>query len=272
MLVYIYNEFIDKYIACQAYSSKKHFIGSKCLVCEVDKEKYYIPLDKLSDEYDSSLRALINQGYYQICTSLPINIVNKYFPGGNLLIPLTSYQILYNLLAGMFGTFHVKKSENGVIFKAPTKLSGLTKLFLTGLNLSISYNDMIWQTTYNGLSDKLYKKDNLFSRSMLIKFIPGYEYLISFRNDFNSFHYSNELVYNFIILGYDVEQLEETSGDYNKLLITDEYYLYDSDKHVINKIGRYAEQNKYITFMKDNYLRKNNTLYNYYILQQPECK
>ena len=272
MIVHIYNEKINKYISCIAYSSKNHFVANKCLSLNIDGNTYYVPLDRLSDEYDSSLRALIENNKYQICTSLPINVVNKYFPGGNLFIPLTSYQTLYKLFIGMFGEFHVKLKENGVLFKAPMTLSGLTKMFITGLNVSLTYNDTTWTTTYNGLSDKIYKKDNLLSRSMLVKFVPEKNYLISFNDSFKSLNYSNEIVKNFIIIGYEVEQLKETSGDYKRLILTDEYYLYDENKHVINKIGQYAEQMKYINFAKNNYLKKENTSYNYYLLQQPICE
>ena len=107
---------------------------------------------------------------------------------------------------------------------------------------------------------------------MLVKFVPEKNYLISFNDSFKSLNYSNEIVKNFIIIGYEVEQLKETSGDYKRLILTDEYYLYDENKHVINKIGQYAEQMKYINFAKNNYLKKENTSYNYYLLQQPICE
>ena len=269
MILYIYNERTDEYVACKAYETKNHFVSKKCLACEVNDNVWYIPLDKLSDEYDSSLRATIEQNDYQICTSLPINVINKYFTGGNLLVPLTSYESLYNLFVGMFGTFHVKQCDNGIIFKAPQKFSGITKMFLTGLNISVTFQKSTWTTTYNGTSDKYELRDNLISRSMLLKLVPGHDYLISFDDFFHRYHYADELVKNFIIIGYEVEQLGETAGNYNQLFISDEYFLYNEENHCINKIGRFAKESKYIKFIKDNYLKKDNMLYNFYLLEKP---
>jgi len=272
MKVYIYNELIDKYIACQAYTSKNHFVTDKCLACEINNQIYYVPLDELSDEYDSSLRALIEKKDYQICTSLPVNVVNKYFPGGNLIIPLTTYQTLYKLLLGIFGEFHVKLTDEGVLFKAPQALSGITKMFLTGLNISLTYNGTTWLTAYDGLSDKLKKKDNFLSKSMLVKLVPENVYLISFSNSFKSLFYTDEIVKNFIIIGYEVEKLKETVGNYNRLISSDEYYMYDENKHAIDKIGQFADQIKYINFAKNCYMKKDTTSYNYFLLQQPTCE
>lgn len=269
MILYIYNEKKDKYIACEAYSTKNHFVTDKCIACEVNGKIWYVPLDYLSDEYDSTLRAFIDKKDFQICTSLPVNVVNKYFTGGNLLIPLTSYETLYNLLVGLFGTFHVELNENGIMFKAPKKFSGITKLFLTGLNISVTLDDSTWTTTYNGFSDKIQIRDNLISRSMLVKLIPGYNYFISFKDSFKNQHYSDELVKNFIIIGYEVEKLEETAGSYNALFINDEYFLYDELNHKIDRIGQFSDKIRYINFIKNNYLKKDNMLYNYYLLERP---
>ena len=73
----------------------------------------------------------------------------------------------------MFGTFRVRIIDEGIIFKAPSTISGLTKIFITGLNVSVCFNDYNLTTYYNGYSDKIVKKDNLKSRSMVIKMIPG---------------------------------------------------------------------------------------------------
>ena len=269
MLLYVYNEAIDQVIACQAYSTKNHFVTTKCLAIEKNERLWYVPLDYISDEYDSSLRTNIAQGDYQICTSLPINVINKYMPGGNLLIPLTSYEILYKLLVGLFGTFHVTLSSEGVLFRAPSQYAGLTKIFVNGLNVTITLNDTTWSTAYNGISDKITRNDNLKSRCMVVKLIAGAEYLISFTDSFKTFQYEQELVKNFMIIGYDVEHCQEQNGSYRRLIVTDEYYLYNAQEHKIHKIGQFAEQIRYINFVKNFYMRKNKCVYNYYVLRAP---
>ena len=271
MILKIYNENIEENVECKAYSSKNHFVTNKCLGVKNEETIGYVPLDYLSDEYDSSLRCNIDNDKeeYQICTSLPVNVINKYFPGGNLLIPLNSYEELYNLLVGLFGVFRVKMVDDGILFKAPSVISGFTKIFMTGLNVTVSFNDYRLATYYNGYSDKIIKKDNLQSRSMVVKMLPGHEYLFTFNDTFMSLGYNDELVKNFMIIGYDVERLNDQKGSYRPLLISENYFLYDKDRHCIYRVDKTSKKIVYVNFVKTNYLNKKNLAYNYYLLKTP---
>lgn len=269
MIVKIYNENIGQYVDCKAYPSKNHFLIEKCLGVNDGNETGYVPLDYISDEYDSSVHCKSDGNEYQVCTSLPVNVINKYFPGGNLLIPLNSYDELYNLFVGLFGEFRVSRIEKGIKFKAPSVISGFTKIFITGLNVSVDFNHYCLTTYNNGYSDKINRKDNLQSRSMVVKMIPGCEYLLTFDDTFKSLSYNDELVKNFMIIGYDVERLNDQKGNYRSLMVSENYFLYDKEEHCIYRVERYSKKTVYVNFIKNNYLDKKNLAYNYFLLKSP---
>ena len=261
MILHIHNDLTNEDVDIQAYTSKKYFPEEYCIAIKVGRNTYYIPLEEWN-EYDSSLRAYIDKEY-QVDKNLPVNIVNKYFPGGNLIIPLEDF---YEIYTGLLGKTYAEKQGNKIVFKAPPIISGLTKLFICGLNVSITYKGQNYTTYYNGLSNKPYKRDNLFSNIMVTKLIPGYTYELSYSNIFLNYSYHNELVKNFILIGYDVEMLNEESWNYNHLYINENYHIYKDN--YIYKIPRHIAGHEYIQFIKDHYFDKNHLIYNYYVLKE----
>jgi hypothetical protein len=249
MFLQIHNDFTNKDISIQVYTSRKYFPTEYSIAIKVGRNTYYVPLEEYN-EYDSSLRAFIEKEY-QISKSLPINIVNRYFPGGNLMIPLDN---LYETLLGLFGQYLVSKNDDKIIFKAPSRLSGLTKLFICGLNVKVSYDGINYITYYNGLSNKSHEKDRLMSNIMVIKLVPGYTYEISYADTFKTYSYTTELVKNFIIIGYDVEYLPEECSTYAPLYLNNNYHLCRDNK--IIRAAKNTEDYKYIQYIKNIILIK----------------
>jgi hypothetical protein len=261
MILNIHNEYTNKDVEIQAYTSKKYFTENYCIAIQVGRNTYYIPLEEWN-EYDSSLRAYIDKTY-QVNKSLPANIVNEYFPGGNLLIPMEDF---YNVYSGLLGEDYASIRGNKITIKTPPIISGLTKLFICGLNVTISYKNQKYTTYYNGLSNKPYKKNKLFSNIMVVKLLPGYTYELSYSDTYRTYSYSNELIKNFILIGYDVELLNEECWNYNSLYYHDNYHIYKDNE--IQRIPKHTFYNQYVSFIKENYFDESHLIYNYYVLKE----
>ena len=240
----------------------------------------YLPLAPVGSEYDSGMRYTENDGtVWQICTNVIYNLIKEYFVQDNYFINATDYSYLYKAFKAIFGG-RVRLTDDGIILKTPQYTCGITKMFMIGLDLRISWNDndsddftnSITLTTFNdGLNDTSYKGDNKHKAdAMLVKFEPRKKYKIQFYDNHNGVSYTDEeAVRGCFIFGKDVENMEEKSGSYQTLIDTQSYCTCDESTGFV--INANDVENPYYSDMQDmrnqwlnyNHSRK---LYNYYDL------
>src|SRR5574344_85384 len=271
----IFNNFMVKTIKCLMYDNTIGFPIKDVhltFLCP-DGKRRYVPLNHVNSDFDSGVRCQDEFGNnFQICVGRQDNIINKYFPYGNILIPLNSYDYLYKTLVGVFGTARVKMGENKdcVYFSPPSAASGITKMFIMGLNVRITTKDDVTLTTYkNGINDTSYGGDKHWtSNCMLIKFHSGEKFKIQFDDSYYGTSYAmNVPVKNSIVMGNTVEAMKEYSDNYINLISSTKWFLYNN---VTNYINVADSTNQYVTWYKKKYLLYTNSkhTYNYFDLQQ----
>ena len=103
---------------------------------------------------------------------------------------------------------------------------------------------------------------------MLIKFKPRKTYKIEFYDSHGKTKYlPNEKIKGCFIFGKDIENLEEKSSSYQRLIDTDSYCTCDlatSDiEHASNKMSKYYDE---VQELKEKWLEYTNSkyMYNYY--------
>jgi len=270
-----YSNYMKKVIKCRLYDNTKYFPLKDVhmsVICD-DGKRRYLPLDFIKHDFDSGVRVRDKYGNeLQVCVTRQDSIIDKYFKFGNMLIPLTTYNDLYTILTGVFGKAFVSVPEagNGVVFSPPSVISGITKMFICGLNVRITSMYGWNLTTYeHGLSRTSYGGDkHWMANTMLIKIKHREKFRIEFDNAYYGTSYiGNELVKNSIVIGHDVEGFREESASYNALLRNKKWFLYDIPTNTIDIVDN---SNKYIKYYRDKYLRYPNTIgmYNYYDLDK----
>jgi len=271
--IMFYSNYMGKVIKCRLYDSYKFFPIKDVhmsILCDDNKIRY-LPLDKLDSDFDSGVRVRDKFGNdFQVCVARQENVLNKFFAHGNLLIPLTNYSDLYAVLAGLFGKAHVSVESDGVYFSPPSKLAGITKFFTIGLNVRYTTKFGHQITTYdNGLSKTSFGGDkHWMANSMLIKFHHREKFKIEFDDSYYGTSYTNNaMVKNAIVIGESVEGLKEDCSDYNLLLRSRSWYLYDVSK---NRTLSVDNNNAIIRYFKQNYLEYPNAIkkYNFYDMQK----
>lgn len=270
-----YSEYMDKMIKCRLYDTPEGFPIKDVhlsVVCD-DNKRRYCPLDHVNYDFDSGVRVNDNYGNeYQISVARQENIINRYFPFGNIVIPLTTYDDLYTILTGIFGTARVKLGENKdcIYFTPPSASSGITQFFAIGLNIRITNHKDATLTTYNnGLNRTSFGGDfHWTANSMLIKMNHRETFKLEFDNSYYGTSYAeNAPVKNAIVLGATIEALPRESSSYELLLRNNKWFLYDVRTNYIKVVDNH---NMYIDYFIKNYLDYPNTkhMYNYYDLQK----
>lgn len=268
---YVYNSFTKQQIKCNMYENTNGFPLKDAYLTVYDEQndkKYYVPLNLVGHDFDSSLRCSdIYGNVYQICTGRQSNIVKKYLNNGNYLINCSNnYNYIYKSLVGILGYARVKMYDDYVTFIAPEKSSHITRLFVMGLNIVISSNnnDTNFGTLYNGLNHTSYGGDEHWKGNcMLLKLTPGNTYSIkSFDYGRTMSYKDSDIVKNAIVIGSIVESFPSMSSSYQQLIDSDNWYIYNSDKNLIVK----GQNNVYVLYFKNHYLKYQNSRreYNYY--------
>lgn len=262
---YYFTIYVDNHIVkCKMYESTVGFpLFNTHLSCICnDGIKRYVPLDILDSDYDSGLR--VKDEYnneFQLCVERPKNIIKTMCPYGNLIIPMD--ENLYESMYHIFGTTHVQKKENSVLFRIPSKSSGITRLFLIGLNASIKAHSYTLTTAANGLNNTSYGGDtHWIANCMLLDLIENEWVELSYKNKYKNKQYTNELVKNACVIGNSIEHLEAKSSSYMPLINSTMWYVYDN--------GTIYQTHDKVNYFKRNILLYPNSphCYNYYDLKE----
>ena len=238
----------------------------------------YLPLDVVGSEYDSGLRYSEDNGkIWQISTNVMYNLMEQFFIDDNFYINTYDWNYVYTTFRKIFAG-RVKRGTNCIYLTTPQLDCGITKMFMIGLDLRISWaddNDKEFQkpitlTTWNdGLNATSFGGDNKRkANAMLIKFKPRKTYKIEFYDSHGKTKYlPNEKIKGCFIFGKDIENLEEKSASYQRLIDTDSYCTCDlatSDiEHASNKMSKYYDE---VQELKEKWLEYTNSkyMYNYY--------
>lgn len=265
----------DKTVKCKMYDNTEGFpLKNVHLSCYCsDGKTRYVPMDRLDRDFDSGLRAKDNFGNdFQICVARQENIINKYFPFGDILIPLTTYNDLYAIMCGIFGKAHVTMADDGsgLYFSPPNPTAGITQMFVIGLNIRITNMYGVELTTYdNGLQTTSFGGDkNWLANAMLIKFNNREKFKIEFANDYHGTSYdSSAVVKNALVFGTVTESLPKQSYSFEQLFRTYKWFLYDVKTNYIHCVEL---TNTYINYFRRQYLDYTNSrhTYNYYDLSK----
>lgn len=257
---------MQQIVKCRLYDNTNDFplenIYLSC-ICN-DNVKRYCPINKVNEDFDSGIRIQDIYGdIYQLCLAKQENINSKYFPNGDLLIPLTTIENLYDTFKSIFGTVRVKflKEDNAIKFYPPKDISGISKIFAIGLNIKFTNEDNQNITTYaNGLIETSTGGTNNFTaKSMLVKLINSQPVIISFKNNISTVSYNeNAIVKNTLVIGKTVESLNEYADSYYPLVLANKWYLYEN--HIIKPINVH---NPMLAYFRSNYLLYKNSTYKY---------
>lgn len=272
-----FSNYMNKVVKCRLYDDTKGFPLKDVhlsVLCE-DNHRRFCPLDFVDNDFDSGVRCEDNYGHqYQVCVARQENIINRYFPFGNLVIPLTTYEDLYVILAGIFGTARVKVGDDGksLYFTPPSPRSGITKLFAIGLNIRITNMKDATITTYNnGLNRTSFGGDTHWvANTMLVKFHRNETFKIEFDNSYRNTSYAEDaLIKNALVIGTSIEALPNKSDSYELLLRNHKWFLFDIKRNYLKVVD---DDNQYIHYFILNYLDYPHTkhTYNYFDLQEME--
>ena len=280
--VYIHSN-RDKPVECVIFQNTGFFpYKNKYVKVQMDfNGKYgYLPLAPVGSEYDSGLRYEEDNGtIWQICTNVLYNLRHQYFKANNYFINAYDLNYVYNAFKKIFSS-RVERDLNCIYLTTPPKDCGITKMFMIGLDLRISFgidnknlNKLVtlstWHDGYNITSFGGDEKRK--ANAMLIKFEPRKKYKIEFYQSHGKTSYTNnENVKGVFIMGKDVESLEEKSSSYEKLILTNSYctcnkITYEVDL-AMQPMDLYYDDMKE---MKRNWLDYTNStyMYNYYSLE-----
>lgn len=270
-----YMEKWGKTVKCKMYDNTEGFpLQNAHLSCYCsDGKTRYVPLDRLDSDFDSGMRVTDEYGNeLQICVARQDNIINKYFPFGDILIPMTTYTELYAIFCGIFGRAHIKMASDGkgIYFTPPNPITGISQMFVIGLNIRITNKYGVELTTYNnGLQTTSFGGDqNWFANAMLIKFNKGETFKIEFNDEYYGTSYdSSALVKNAIVFGMTTESLPRYSYSFEQLNRNYKWFLYDVKTNYIHCVDL---TNKYINYFRSAYLSYINSrhTYNYYDLSK----
>jgi len=271
-----HSNYMNKDIKCRLYDKTVGFPlrGAHISVLCDDNHIRYLPIDLLGSDFDSGIRCSDKWGnQYQICLMRQENMISKFFPFGNMIMPLTSYNDLYAILTGIFGKARVELGENCLYFSPPSAASGITKFMCVGLNIRITTCHGQELTTYNnGLNSTSYGGDyHWTANKMLLKMRNREKFKIEFDNSYHGTTYkSDALVKNFLIFGQTVEALKEESASMELLINNHRWYLFNVKKNEIKSVN---EQNDDIKYVRENYLEYSHSpcTYNYYDLGKYKC-
>jgi hypothetical protein len=260
---------MDKEIRCRLYDKTTGFPlrGTHLSVLCEDNHIRYCPLDLLGSDFDSGVRCSDQWGnQYQICMMRQENMINKFFPFGNMIIPLTTYNDLYIILTGIFGKARVQLGEDCIYFSPPSGASGLTKFLAIGLNIRITNCYGHTLTTYNnGLVTTSYGGDyNWTAKAMLLKWKNKEKFKIEFENSYHGTSYLEDaIVRNVLVIGQSIEALKEESASMELLVNNHQWYLFNVKRNEVNPVG---DNNDYVKYFREHYLEypKNKRTYNYY--------
>lgn len=213
-----------------------------------DTEKIkYIPLVPVgSSVYDSGMRYTDDNGIeWQACSGIVVDIIHERFVADNYYVNMDSFDYVYDALRKIFDG-RITKDENNIYLHAPSVSSGITKMFMIGLNIKISWlskNNRITLGTYeNGINHTSYGGDEKYkSNAMLVEFEPQYDYTISFTDEYKHVKYNKEKIKNCLIFGKDIEKLKSQSESYQSLLNTESYSTFYNNSIIPNE-GVYLKQ------------------------------
>ena len=240
----------------------------------------YLPLDEVGSEYDSGLRYTENNGkIWQICTNVVYNLILQYFVDDNFYINTYDWNYVYTAFRKIFAG-RVRRGTNCLYLTTPHVDCGITKMFMIGLDLRISWTSaddkdfkkaVTLSTWEDGLNATSYGGDEKRkANAMLVKFQPRRVYKIEFFDSRRKVKYhDNERIKGCFIFGKDVEKLEEKTSSYQSLIDTDSYCTCDVDtmdvEHASNKMAKYYDE---VQELKEKWLEYTNSkfMYNYYDL------
>lgn len=240
----------------------------------------YLPLAPVGSEYDSGLRYTedVTGKVWQICSTITYNIFDEFFVNDNYFINITDYDYFYQAMKNIFGG-RVEYGDDCVYLTTPQQACGITKMFMIGLDIRISWtndgteywNDGVTLTTHNnGICDTSYGGDNKYkANAMLVKFEPRKKYKIQFYNKYLNIQYdANEIIKSCVIFGRDVEKLPEQSSDYSALINTDEYCTTNEEGNMVHANNRNYPQFEMLNRMKADWMKYTNTrrMYDFYDL------
>jgi len=262
------NEIYD----CVIYDSTDEFPYKQHINIKLPSGKIgYLVLDDVGNEYDSGLRILDNKSNtYQVCTQYVVDITKKYLTQDNYLINIVDYNYLYTSFKNIFGSKRVQLDKDCIYITTPSIKSGITKMLMIGLNISISFDDITLTTYNNGICNSDYGAANSFcAKTMLVKFEERKQYKIEFADSYSTIHYTSNIK-NGLYLGKDVELLAEKSSTYSNLLKTNSYCLTDPNTGLISN-GVTSTDNMYnwVNNSKNLWLAypKSEQTYNYFELE-----
>jgi hypothetical protein len=238
----------------------------------------YVPLAPVGSEMDSGMRYTMDNGeVWQICSNVIYNIFDTFLCDDNYFINTLNADYVYRSFKAIFGG-HVSRKGKEIYLITPQFDCGVSKIFMIGVNLQISWIDEdqtdfskgITLTTYNnGVCDTSFGGENKYkANAMLVKLEPRKKYRFTYYDSCKWTSYSpEERVKGCFIIGRDVEKLDEESSSYQLLLDTNSYCCLDESADVILHASS-SDDEYYFDMhqMKQNWLDYTNTkhMYNYW--------
>ena len=273
-----------KPIECVIFSSTKLFpYRDKYMhVILDDGTTGYVPLAPVGSEMDSGLRYTMDNGeVWQVCSDVVYNIFDTFLVERNYFINTLSVDYVYRAFRAIFGG-HVTQQGNNIYLKTPLYTCGVSKLFMIGVDLRITWieeNETNWNkgitlTTYNnGVCDTSFGgEDKYKANAMLVKLEPRKKYRITYNDSCKWTSYqSDERVRGCFILGRDVENLPEKSASYDPLINTDSYCTLNEEIDVIAHASNDSDEYYFDAWqMKNNWMKYTNSrrFYQYYEAKQ----
>jgi hypothetical protein len=272
-----------KPIECVIFKNTSLFpFPTKYVKVQLDSnnEYGYLPLAPVGSEYDSGMRYTEDKDgtIWQICSTITYNIFDEYFINDNYFINVKDYDYLYTAMRNIFDS-RVEMGEDCIYLTTPQQTCGITKMFMIGLDLRITWtndgsedwdNGITLTTHNNGICDTSYDGDNKYkANAMLVKFEPRKKYKIQFYNKYMNISYDvNEVIKGCIIFGRDVEKLPEVSANYSRLINTNEYCTTGDSGIIVPANNKNYIQFKMLNKMKNSWLNYTNTrrMYDFYDL------
>lgn len=219
-----------------------------------DEHNWYIPLDEPGSEFDSGIRYSDGDKVYQVCTRCPMSIISQFLNGYNCIISCDDTfeeQLSFIFEGRMY-------KENGKIkLIAPGEKSEISKLFLCGTDIIVSYDNIEISTRKHAYGTSSRNTADT-AHAILVKMKPGTVYTISYKNLTNTCK-------NFIFLGRDIENLPEHAGSYEKLYNLN-YLVYNGER--LEEITEKTEHINMFNFIKSDILgdKESRNKYNYFNL------
>ena len=277
--LYVHSK-TGKPIECVIFSSTKLFpYKDKYMHVILDNgDTGYVPLAPVGSEMDSGLRYTMDNGeVWQICSNVIYNILDTFLVDRNYFINTLSADYVYRAFRAIFGG-HVSRQGKDIYLLTPQFDCGVSKLFMIGVDLRITWIDETetdWSkgvtlTTYNnGVCDTSFGGEEKYkANAMLVKLEPRKKYKITYYDSCKWTSYTpEERVKGCFIIGRDVEALPEESASYESLVQTDSYCTLDEKIDVILHASENTDDYYFDAWqMKNNWLKYTNSRrwYQYY--------